>query len=113
MWDLPKGKQEAYETPKQAALREVKEECGLKKLKIINKLIPTFHMYLLNKGWVIKKTNWYEMLCKDNQTPVPQAEEDIKEARWFNEADLAPIISNTHKSLQELLNVYLNNLIRS
>src|SRR5690348_4880805 len=33
-WDLPKGKLDYGETPEDAALREVKEECGIKHLEI-------------------------------------------------------------------------------
>ena len=35
-WDLPKGKIEKGETPKQCALREVEEETGVEKLKILD-----------------------------------------------------------------------------
>ena len=44
-WDLPKGGIEKEETPEQAAVREVKEECGLVNLELKEKLLATFHTY--------------------------------------------------------------------
>ena len=46
--DLPKGKIEENESITDAALREVKEECGLKgNLEISHKIIVTHHTYQL------------------------------------------------------------------
>ena len=44
-WDLPKGKKDGNETPKETALREVREECGLADLQIIQNLPETYHSY--------------------------------------------------------------------
>ena len=47
-WDLPKGKADKGETKKQTALREVKEETGVKEL-VINKFFRTsFHLIIKN-----------------------------------------------------------------
>lgn len=40
-WDLPKGKIESEENPPEAALREVKEETGLKNVKLVHSLLDT------------------------------------------------------------------------
>src|SRR6056300_550024 len=42
-WDLPKGKMDKGETIDQTALREVKEETGIKNLSIIDFKINTYH----------------------------------------------------------------------
>ena len=54
-WDLPKGKVEIKESFKQAALREVQEECGLdNSLEILKLLYTSFHVYE-NFGLLILK----------------------------------------------------------
>ena len=45
-WDLPKGKIEPEEEFELAAMREVKEETGLKKLKIKDFYRTTRHIYV-------------------------------------------------------------------
>src|ERR1043166_3932939 len=44
-WDLPKGKIDKGESVSAAAIREVEEECGVKKLSIRKELPPTYHTY--------------------------------------------------------------------
>src|SRR5437868_11884755 len=41
-WDLPKGKLDYDESPEEAAIREVEEECGIDQLSILRKLPLTF-----------------------------------------------------------------------
>ena len=53
--DLPKGHIEKGETPEVAAVREVEEETGIKDLEIIRELPSTWHCYLLDNQWTIKK----------------------------------------------------------
>ena len=60
VWDLPKGKLENGEDFKAAALREVKEETGLKKLIALQPLISTYHIYQNSSKKVLKKTQWFE-----------------------------------------------------
>ena len=54
-WDLPKGKIELGELIEECAIREVEEECGIYDLQIENKLIDTYHTYVLNSIKVLKK----------------------------------------------------------
>ena len=49
-WDLPKGRMEKGETPDQTALREVEEECGVKDLKIVKKIMMTHHIFHQDKN---------------------------------------------------------------
>ena len=107
-WDLPKGKVEENETIEETAIREVEEETGLGELKILRVLPDTFHMYVLNGRWVIKKTYWFEMLCKSEQKPIPQTIEEITEVKWFKDDELNEVLTNTFSSIGELIEKYLS-----
>jgi 8-oxo-dGTP pyrophosphatase MutT (NUDIX family) len=103
-WDLPKGKLDYDETPKQAAVREVGEECGLELPEIIAPLEKTFHTYSESKKRVLKKTHWYLMKATGSAELFPQIEEDITEARWMTKDEVWQIVfANTYASIKELL----------
>jgi 8-oxo-dGTP pyrophosphatase MutT (NUDIX family) len=102
-WDIPKGKVEPGESPDQTAVREVEEECGVTKLKIIKPLVSTYHIFFQDKGDCIKQTYWYEMSCNDTATPFPQQEEGIEEVRWMGKEEVRTIMKNVYMSLQEVL----------
>ncbi|MCZ4407376.1 NUDIX domain-containing protein [Cryomorphaceae bacterium 1068] len=80
-WDLPKGKIDEGETPEQAALREVEEECGVSDLKIGEALAPSYHTYEQDGVRILKKTYWYDMTSAQQEF-TPQAEEDIEKVQW-------------------------------
>lgn len=108
VWDLPKGKIETKEIAESAAMREVEEECGVSGLQIIRQLDSTFHIYrspYLNfpDNLVLKETKWFLMRCDDEQSLIPQTEENIEEARWFNVDELDQVMANTYSSLREFL----------
>lgn len=107
-WDLPKGKIEwRMEKKKQAAIREVEEECGIKGVTITRKLSPTFHMYTIKNEWVLKKTYWYEMLYTDGKPPIPEEKEDITKIKWFKKNEVDEVYGNTFKLIHELVENYL------
>jgi ADP-ribose pyrophosphatase YjhB (NUDIX family) len=101
-WDLPKGKTEENESSKQAALREVSEETGIKELEIIKKLCNTYHIYKHNETWIIKKTHWFKMQTTGDELLQPQINEDITEAAWFEIDRLKEVYKNTYRSLLEV-----------
>ncbi|HEY3370575.1 MAG TPA: NUDIX domain-containing protein [Prolixibacteraceae bacterium] len=108
LWDLPKGKIERGETPERAAIREVEEECGVTGLQITRPLDSTFHIYrspYLNfpDNLVLKETKWFLMSCDEEQSLIPQVEENIEEARWFALDELDQVMENTYSSLREFL----------
>jgi 8-oxo-dGTP pyrophosphatase MutT (NUDIX family) len=102
-WDLPKGKIEKGEAVKKAAIREVEEECGIGKLKIINELPSTYHTYFMNGQEILKRTYWFEMFSDDNNTLTPQIEEGITEVKWIATKDLKQVYDNTFESVKEVL----------
>jgi ADP-ribose pyrophosphatase YjhB (NUDIX family) len=102
-WDLPKGKVEKGEFYKQTALREVQEECGLKQIETGKHLFDTYHTYTQDNEKILKRTVWYEMFLKNEETPVPQTAEDITDVKWFDYDSMAEVMKNTYASLKDLL----------
>lgn len=102
MWDLPKGKIEAGESPGEAALREVAEECGIKDIKIIKELQTTYHTYKEGNDRVLKKNYWFEMHSEATEL-IPQASEGITEVKWIGKSELGKILQNTYKSIQQVV----------
>ena len=102
-WDLPKGKVEKGEKMKEAGLREVEEECGVKIHTNDEKLCKTFHVYTLGNKLVLKKTNWYSMTVKGEPKLIPQKEEGITKAEWLTASDLKPVLKNTYPSIVDVL----------
>ena len=103
IWDLPKGKNEPGESAKQAAIREVNEECGINNLKIIREITKTYHTYILNDKPILKETTGFEMITTANNIPVPQTDENISEVRWVNSGNTDFIVENTYSSIIEVL----------
>ncbi len=102
-WDLPKGKIEKDETVKEAAVREVEEECSITVNKLGKKLCKTYHVYVSRGEVVLKKTYWYNMKCKGQNKLKPQREEGITDVRWFKRDDIDPILANTFPSIMDVL----------
>ena len=85
IWSFPKGHIDKGETPDETALREVAEETGVSKLTLGETLPATWHTFFHNrKGWVFKKTYWYEMHAPMRQRLTPQVEENIEEVIWLS-----------------------------
>ncbi len=106
VWDLPKGKIDAGETPKEAAVREVEEECGLKDLQITKGLPDTYHCYELKGKRILKRTYWFAMHHIGNKYPKPQHEEDITTAKFMNMEEVKNAMQRTYPSLLPLFETY-------
>ncbi len=101
-WDLPKGKIEAGEDPKEAALREVEEECGISSLNLKEKLKDTWHIYYHKEVFCLKRTYWYAMSYDGDEQLIPQAEEGIEEVIWADEEKKSRCLENTYPSILEI-----------
>ncbi len=104
-WDLPKGKLDKDEKTKQAAVREVEEECGIKISKTGNKICNTYHTYELRGKLILKKTSWYRMRADKQPVLTPQLEEGITDARWLSVGDFALVKQNTYPLIHDLISV--------
>ena len=101
--DLPKGHIEKGESPEVAALREVEEETGITNLEIIEELPSTWHCYLLNNQWTIKKTSWFLMRTKSGMKNVPQTEEGITKVYLVDKEHVKNFEEKTFASLKTLV----------
>lgn len=101
--DLPKGHIEKNESPELAAIREVNEETSINNLKIIKQLPSTYHCYLLNDQWTMKKTSWFLMTSDDEFRPKPQTEEGISNVYLVNKNNVNEFLENTFISLSVTL----------
>ncbi len=102
-WDLPKGKVEEGEKMKEAALREVEEECGIKIDYLGKKLAATYHTYYMRNRFVLKQTKWYEMGVNKIPKLTPQLEEDIDKAEWLKASELKKVKDNTYPLILEIV----------
>jgi 8-oxo-dGTP pyrophosphatase MutT (NUDIX family) len=81
VWDLPKGKPEPGEQIEQCALREVREEVGVRLLAYIGPAGVTVHGYPEDERYVVKRTTWLFLMTPERSF-TPQAEEDIERVEW-------------------------------
>ncbi len=101
-WDLPKGKLKKKETKKAGAIREVEEECGIK-VSLGDKICTTWHTYLKNGKYILKKTYWYQMGCVDDSQMIPQAEEEIEDVRWMDFDQTRQSLYNSYRTVRHVI----------
>jgi NUDIX domain len=99
VWDLPKGKLDPGERSREAALREVEEETGVR-AELGEKICTTWHTYLHNGNRVLKRTKWYRMMCLDDSQMAPQAEEGISELGWMTHSEAKIALTNSFSSIR-------------
>ena len=109
--DLPKGHIEQGENPEQAALREVEEETGIGKLRIVKALPSTWHCYQLGEEWRLKRTWWYLMESEAPIQPKPQTEEGISEIKLIGNEAIEDFLKGTFHSISEILGKELRQIV--
>lgn len=104
-WDLPKGKREGRESSRQTAEREVQEECNIT-VKVVRRLVTTWHTYTMNRNNMLKRTRWYVMEALDDSKMRPETGEDIEELRWMTKKEVYHALSNSYKSIQFVFSAF-------
>lgn len=102
-WDLPKGKTDDDEVPMECAVREVKEETGLQKIKAGKKICTTYHTYTEFGKHILKETEWFEMKATSDQKLTPQHDEDIQKIEWVNELDINKKLKNSYPLISDVI----------
>ncbi len=110
-WELPKGWIEKGESQKQAAIREVSEECNIFDLQIQKRLPATFHIYQEAGSPILKITYWFLMMNASNETPAPQAEEGISKVQWLSYKQFTSLYDKIYPSIRELLEYVIKNSV--
>lgn len=85
-WTWPKGHIEKDETPDQAALREISEETGQKKLEIIKELGRQEYWFTQDSKKIFKTVHIFLVKALENEELKIQTSE-IKAARWYSPKD--------------------------
>jgi len=101
-WDLPKGKIEKNESIAECAIREVKEETGVKDIEITRFLQRTFHVFKRDGHYKLKLTYWYEMYSEYSGKLVPQLNEGITKVKWKSFKKSKKALKNTYGAIEQL-----------
>ena len=80
-WVLPKGTVEPGESYEQTALREVREETGVK-AKVIGYVGKSEYTFNIPKDTVEKEVHWY-LMTADNYFSKPQREEHFLHSGYY------------------------------
>ena len=90
-WSLPKGKLEAGESFEDGALREVREETGIRG-RIVAELAPTEYVDRKGRDKIVR---WYRMdLDGDPLEFAPN--DEVDELRWLTPVEARDLLSYEH-----------------
>jgi 8-oxo-dGTP pyrophosphatase MutT (NUDIX family) len=113
-WDLPKGKQDKKESLEETAVREVKEETGLRSVRLEEPVTwpdlsneCTYHTYKLDDVLILKGSYWYTMTTDHAGALIPQTEEDIEQAVWVAPEALHKYLDRMYSSVIDVLEAAL------
>ena len=108
-WDLPKGRVEKGEKIKEAAVREVQEECGISNIIVHKFLITTHHIFYYNEKIKLKETHWFQMKSYDREILTPQLEEGITDVVFKNKEDSVRALQNSYKNINLVFKAFYQN----
>jgi len=106
-WTWPKGHIKKGETPDQAALREIREETGQKKLEIIKELGRQEYWFTQDAKKIFKTVYVFLIKSLENEELKKQTSE-IQDARWFLPPEAIETIE--YEGSRQLLEMGMNLL---
>jgi 8-oxo-dGTP pyrophosphatase MutT (NUDIX family) len=86
-WGFPKGHVEGGETSEEAALRECREETGLRNLRTIAPIGTTDWYFRSGRGLVHKFCDYFMLQAEADSQAQPQRGEGIRACAWLNPDD--------------------------
>ena len=120
-WQMPQGGVDEGETPRQAALRELKEEVGTDRAKIIAETEEWVHydlpQDLSDKVWNGRfrgqTQKWFAMrfLGNDSDINLATARPEFIEWKWLDVAQLPDVIVDFKKNVYKKLVTEINKFI--
>ncbi len=99
-WTWPKGNIAKGESNEDAALREIEEETGLKKLQIIEKIDRINYFYRLH-GDLIFKTVYLFLIEARGREKFKIQTSEIRNAKWFTSEEALETVA--YKGAKEIL----------
>ena len=112
---MPKGKLDEGESIETCAIREVREETGLKEVTLGAFIGITHHEYqdrFMNSK-AIKESHWYAMRADSNQLLNPQLEENITEIKWVGIDAIPTLLTNSFYNIETIIGEYLSKFSES
>lgn len=103
---LPKGHPDGAETPEQAALREVREETGVR-AHVVARLGEVRYWYQRDGRRIVKRVAFY-LLQHEHGDPRSHQDEEIDEARWMDLEQAGGAL--THSGEREMTRLALSRL---
>lgn len=113
-WSFPKGLIEDNEKKLFTAQREVAEEVGLDKIKLVAELSPIKYFYRWQGELVNKTVYFYLFETSDGDEVKPQLEEGISAVGWFELEEAKRIIGyrkTNHPILEEAIKKINNAMV--
>lgn len=101
-WDLPKGKVDKGESLREGAKREVKEETGVKKLKVGELAGITYHIFKRSNRYQLKETHWFYMTTSYDGKLIPETKEEITKAVWKGTKKAEKALKKTYPNIGHL-----------
>lgn len=106
-WTIPKGHVEPGETPRQTAEREIQEETGLKKVKVMNWLGKINFRYRRQNSLILMTTHIY-LVQALGDTNDYQKEDIMKGIKWMNYSEALDVIQ--YEDIGKLILIGLKNI---
>jgi len=97
-WGFPKGHVEGGETSEEAALRECREETGLRNLRTIAPIGTTDWYFRSGRGLVHKFCDYFLLQAETDGQAQPQRGEGIRACAWLNPDETFPMASTTRQT---------------